>query len=281
MYKLGINFDEISPDLTTAITVMRGLGIARGELRTLGHKNFVFWSDEEVTRFKQAMTDAEISVVAAATPLFKWYARPSDQEIKHDSFGFNPRLEESEKKQMIARTIEIATALEIPRLRIFSGLGRDEAAGEHFAADPLLASALALADRYGIDLYVENEPVCVVHSQKELLNLFNHQKHPRLKLWLDIANLMEVGDKVDDAFLAQVSDRLGYVHIKDFTLVDDRPSYVPVGRGIIPYGEILQRIHSLAVKDLVFTVETHAKTNRVEASVHSVLATQKLLNGLQ
>lgn len=39
MYKLGINFDEISDDLSTAIEVMNECGVQYGELRTVNKKN--------------------------------------------------------------------------------------------------------------------------------------------------------------------------------------------------------------------------------------------------
>jgi hypothetical protein len=126
MHKVGINFDEISDNLDTAIKVMHDCEVKYGELRTVSGKNFVFWSDEEVAAFKKQVDEAKIELVAAATPLFKWYTSPDAPEIQHDSFGFNPRLNDQEKKQVIERAIKIADALSIPRLRIFSGLGRDK-----------------------------------------------------------------------------------------------------------------------------------------------------------
>jgi len=280
MYKVGINFDEISDDLDIAIRTMKECDVRFGELRTVNQKNFVFWSDEEVIAFKKKVDEAGIELVAAATPLFKWYVNADDPEIEHDSFGFNPRLDNVEKSKVIERTFEIAAELELPRLRIFSGLGRIENAGATFARDPLLECALDLADKHNIDLYIENEPVCRVHTKDDIIALLNNQRNPHLKLWLDIANLIELEEDIDDSFLAKVAKRLGYIHVKDFFLQDGRKIYVPTGEGQIDYAKIIKAIHDLGLSELIFTVETHAKTDKIGASIKSMKATKALVEKL-
>lgn len=280
MYKVGINFDEISDDLDVSIRTMKECGVKYGELRTVNQKNFVFWSDEEVADFKKKVDEADIELIAAATPLFKWYVNSEDPDIEHDSFGFNPRLSDEEKHQVIERTFEIASSLSLPRLRIFSGLGRAENAGAVFAQDPLLAFALELAEKYNIDLYIENEPVCRVHTKQQIVELLANQQNSRLKLWLDIANLIELDEEIDDVFLAGVAKRLGYVHVKDFVMENGQKIYLPTGQGQVDYKTILASIHQLGLSDLIFTVETHAKTDKIGASVESIKATKELVNNL-
>lgn len=280
MYKVGINFDEISDDPSTAIKVMDDYDVTVGELRTVNGKNFVFWTDDEVDAFKQRLDKTNIEVVAAATPLFKWYVHEGDPEVEHDSFGFNARIGEDEKKRIIARTFEIASYLSIPRLRIFSCLGEAENAGQIFGKDPLLSYSLELADQHNIDLLVENEPVCRVHNKAQVVALLNTQKNSRLKFWLDIANMLEIGEEVDDVFLQQVASRLGYVHVKDYVIKDGQRIHVPVGEGEIDYATILAAIDKLHVQDLIFTVETHAKTDKVGASITSIKATKALVSKL-
>ncbi len=281
MHRVGINFDEISDDISTAVRVMKECGVEYGELRTVNGKNFVFWTDAEVAEFKKEIAASGIELIAAATPLFKWYVNEDDDEVEHDSFGFNPRLNDAEKRDTIKRAIEIASELSIPRLRIFSGLGKAEDAGVLFAQDPLLALALKLADEADIDLYIENEPVCRVHTKAHLIDLLANQKNPRLKLWLDIANAVELGEEIDEAFIGKIADRLSYVHVKDFVMKDGQKAYVPVGEGQIDYASILANINRLATQDLIFTVETHAKVDKIGASVKSILATKKLVEALK
>lgn len=280
MYKVGINFDEISDDLDVAIQTMKDCDVKYGELRTVNQKNFVFWSDEKVAEFKKKVAEAGIELIAAATPLFKWYITLDAEDIEHDSFGFNPRLNDEEKRQVIERAIAVAKELSIPRLRIFSGLGRDENAGVNFANDPLLAYALELAVKHDIDLYLENEPVCRVHDKAQILQLFKNQQSPNFKFWLDIANLVELDEIIDKAFIDEIAGRIGYVHVKDFVVDNGVRKYVPVGQGQIDYASILSTISAAVPQDLIFTVETHAKTDKIGASVASIKATQELVSGL-
>lgn len=277
MYKVGINFDEISDNLDEAIDIMRTQNIVYGELRTVNKKNFVFWTDEEVRDFKTKIDASDIELVAAATPLFKWYDNESDPEVIHDNFGFNPRLSYEEKKQVIVRAIEIASQLAIPRLRIFSGLGHSEEAGKIFAGSKLLAYALTQADTRNIDLYLENEPVCKVHTKRDILDLLKHNSHPRLNLWLDIANLIEVGEELDTEFIKSIVGRLGYVHVKDFIEKAGKKIYVPVGKGKIAYDTAIQLLHHEKQDGIVITVETHAKTDKMSMSEQSIIGLREIL----
>ena len=275
MYKLGINFDEISDKLDDSIKLMHELDIRYGELRTINSKNFVFWSDKEVANFKKITSKAGINLVAAATPLFKWYKTDQDPDIEHDNFGFDPRLKMDKKLELMERTMVIASMLGITRLRIFSGLGKPGPnAGLDFANDVLLNKALLLADQYKIDLYLENEPVCQVNNKKDIVQLFNACNNPRLKFWLDIANLIEVGDEIDREFLDKIHDRIGYIHIKDYLLIDGIKHYVPVGQGKIDYRKIIMLLHQTCSDDLNISIETHARPDKKidysRISIHNI-----------
>ncbi len=277
MYKLGINFDEISDNLDISIATMVAHGVRYGELRTVNRKNFVFWSDDEVQAFKKKVDDSGIQVVAAATPLFKWYDYEDDPEVEHDNFGFNPRLSNDEKRQTIDKALAIAEQLKIPRLRIFSGLGTEDKPGLTFSRSKLLVYALEEAAKRNIDLYLENEPVCKVHARQDIIDLLGSNKHEHLKLWLDIANLIEIGEDVNPAFIRDVASRLEYIHVKDFVNKDSVKKYVPAGEGIIDYEEIMKCIYEVKKENIIVTVETHAQKNKVESSVASIIGTRNIL----
>lgn len=258
---------------------MKEQGVSYGELRTISGKNFVFWNDEEVQNYKKIIAGAGIELVAAATPLFKWYETPDSPEVLHDSFGFNPRLSVQEKKAIIERTLTIADHLRIPRLRIFSELGSRDKAGKSFANNPLLQYALVLADKYGIDLYLENEPVCTVHSKQGIIDFFAGVASPRMKYWLDVANLIELDETVDTNFLSAIGERIGYVHVKDFVTIPGGRKYVPAGQGEVHYRQILADILQNCPNELIITIETHAKISKIEQSIASIEGTRLLLQG--
>ena len=147
-----------------------------------------------------------------------------------------------------------------------------------FANDPLLAYALECADNANIDLYLENEPVCRIHDKEQIIQLFSSNTHPRLKFWLDIANLTELNEEINDLFIAEMAPRLGYLHIKDYVLSIGQKEYVPVTEGEVGYDTILNRIFKYCQNDLVVTVETHAKDNKVEMSSRAIMGTRLLLS---
>lgn len=278
MHKLGINFDEVSSDLEVALDFMTEHNLTCGELRTTKDKNFVFWDSLEIKDFKDRITERNVDLVAAATPLFKWYVNENDHEVIHDNFGFNPRIDDVEKRHVIEHTVAVASELGISRLRIFSGLGVATDAGLAFAEDPLFAYALECADKVHIDLYLENEPVCRVHNKEQIVQLFRTNNHPRLKFWLDIANLTELNEEIDDAFIKEMAPRLGYLHIKDYVLENGQKKYVPATEGEVDYQTILSKIFSHCKNDLVVTVETHAQDNKVEMSSRAITGTRLLLS---
>lgn len=280
--KLAINFDEISDDFQEAANIMQELGVKYGELRTVGGKNFVFWSDEEVRVFKRLLNERGIMILAAATPLFKWYSSNNDAEVIHDSFGFNPRLSEKEKLQTITRAIEVANALEVPKLRIFSELkSAGDTAGD-FASSQLLEYALGAAAERNINLLIENEPVCRIHTKAALIDFLDKNQSPNLKLWLDIANLLEIGETIDENFLSHIGPRIGYIHVKNYMVKDGSRQYVPAGDGEIDYSSILPLVLSYCPQEVVVSVETHAlQSEKVSASRSSLVYLVDLLNRYQ
>lgn len=280
--KLAINFDEISDNFQEAADIMQELGIKYGELRTVNRKNFVFWSDKEVSDFRKQVNERDITILAAATPLFKWYTSSNDPEVIHDSFGFNPRLSLEEKKRTIARVIEITDTLKIPKLRIFSELKSAGVKEKGFVSSQLLEYALDEAAAHNIDLLIENEPVCRIHTKAALIDFLGKNQSSNLKLWLDIANLFEIGEIIDKEFLSVIGQRVGYIHIKNYLFKDGVRQYVPAGSGEIDYDSVLPLVLSYCPREVIVSVETHAsQTEKVSSSRKSLTYLAELLSRYQ
>lgn len=280
--KLAINFDEISDDFEQAANLMREMGVNYGELRMVNNKNFVFWNDDEVESFKSLLDKHGITVVAAATPLFKWYSLSDDPEVTHDSFGFNPRLSQQEKRRTIHRTIAIASTLQIPMLRIFSELKSPRIKASDFASSELLEYALTEAAEHNISLLIENEPVCQIHTKAAVTEFLELNNAPNLKLWLDIANLLEIGQTIDETFLTAVGPRIKYIHVKNYVIEGATRKYVPAGLGTIDYYNVLPLVLSYCQSNVIVSVETHAPAGaKVSASRSSIEYLTDLLNKYQ
>lgn len=75
--------------------------------------------------------------------------------------------------------------------------------------------------------------------------------------------MTELGEVIDEAFIAEAAPRLGYLHIKDYTREGGSKVYVPAGEGEVNYSAILKTIFSHCSNNLVVTVETHAQADKV------------------
>ncbi len=281
MFKIGINFDEISDDIDVSLATMVQESVKYGEIRTVHGKNFVDFTGEELTTIKQKVMENGIDFIAAASPLFKWYKTRDSAEVLHDNFGFNPRLNETEKKEYVRKAIRAASILGIGKIRIFSNLDDGSLSVNDFIHDPILSFALSEAQKANVVLLIENEPVCIVRTKKNLLAVFDAIRHPNLGLWLDIANLIEIGESVDEKFIRSLADKIEYLHVKDFTIQEQTRVYCPLGAGSIDYAAILGLLNKyLGNKDTCITVETHVPTDKQNASITSIRHLRQLMKGI-
>jgi len=278
MIQLGINFDEISDNLDEAFEIMHRYQVKNGELRTVEGKNSIFFDDTEAKDVLARIHAADINLVAIATPLFKWYTDPTFAEVPHDNFGFNPRADERQKHEYINRMLAVATLLGVKKLRIFSNLSDGSLSVDDFINDPVLAYALDKAQAAGITLMIENEPVCIVNRKAHILEVFRRVQHPNLKLWLDVANLLELGEEMDDDFIAEVAEYTEYLHVKDFTQKDGKKVYHPLGQGGVDYVSVMALLRKhLGDKDVNLSIETHVFNDRKNASSASIDYAQREL----
>jgi sugar phosphate isomerase/epimerase len=135
---------------------------------------------------------------------------------------------------------------------------------EQFAGDPLLAKALEAANAARVRLLLENEPVCTVAHAEPLLEVLDRYHGQGLGLWLDVANLHEVGQATPETVKA-LAPYVGYVHVKDYRPADGGGrAFCPAGEGVVPYGEVLPLLHA-ACPGLPYALETHVREVPAEA----------------
>lgn len=278
MHKLGVNFDEISDDLEYSLEVMLDSGIKYGEIRTLNKESFMNWDDRFIDKVQSSALQAGIKIIGAASPLFKWYESENDPDVRFDSFGFDPRLSAGQKLLAAERCVTVAEQLSIPVVRIFSGLGERRKAGEIFADDPVLESLLDLAASKNIEISIENEPPCFIHSQHDIQDLMSIRKEDNFKVWLDIANFFAIGETIDVDFIKSIAPRINYLHIKNYTIKNGERVFGSINNGVIDYENVLKKIFAHIKHDITITLESHAKKDKAETTVKALGELRGILN---
>jgi sugar phosphate isomerase/epimerase len=265
---LSVNIDEVAADIESALPFLQRNQIDSVEIRTLRQKNFATFDDGERVKTLQEIRTNGLTVCALASPLFKWYRQQPDTVMNYDSFGFPAVLSENEKIQAMERVADIATMLDCRKVRIFSNLNGGKPDLEEVLTDRLFPMAVDLMCSRGIHPLVENEPVCHSFRLRDMLTLV--EKFPGLGLWLDVANFYQVGEKIDIPELDKIIPYTHHVHLKDFVWEGDTMRHVPLGQGIIPWEKTIRHILSDSKHPISFSVETHVKENKIEATEESI-----------
>ncbi|GAV43452.1 xylose isomerase-like TIM barrel [Streptomyces acidiscabies] len=259
---LVLNPDELGPDPVPGMDLAAKLGITRLEIRSAQGTNVLKLPDEDIERIRRLADERGLTVTALASPLWKW-CRPEATPGRVDSFGFPTRVAVEERLEWVERAIAVAGMLGAGIVRVFSHLRVEEELTERLPGDPLLAQALDLANSTGVRLLLENEPVCTVAHVETLLEVLDRYHGQGLGLWLDVANLHELGQATPESVQA-LAPYVGYVHVKDFRADGGGRVFCPAGEGSVPYGMALPVLHA-ANPVLPYALETHVRDTPADA----------------
>lgn len=265
--------DELKLPLTQTIAFARENGVEALEMRSIEGRNFLSLSPEEQKDAARQITESGIAVVGLASPLLKWAAPGRAAGRLGDQFGFEIG---SRTLGDIARlAADAAHRLGTRNVRIFSFLTYD---GFRIAdLDPALDELLALAEREDLLLHVENEPVCNIQSEVDLMALIQARRHPRLKALLDIGNIYAKGIVPDAKRMVALMPFVDHMHFKDFSIGAGR-RHVPVGEGDIPYGPFIDACLAAASgRALTLSVETHMADDPVGGTQRSLTRLRELV----
>ena len=269
--------DEIGDDLNETIEFLKAHGIKYVELRTIQKKNLIDYSLEELRNIRENLSKNGISVSAFASPLFKWYPDNDKEKLQRnvDTFGFNPHLSLTAKRDYITKAIAVAKTLGTRRIRIFSSL-KTSSARYSFVSDPLFKIALNEAKKEGVTLLLENEPSCYIYKMKNIKSLARKFADKNFGIWFDIANFYKIKEQVFKKDLEELKDVIGYFHLKDFNEIGN---YVALGEGVINYKRIISDIRKIFEnKDIFLSIETHVHSNPKRATQQSLQTLNKLLS---
>jgi sugar phosphate isomerase/epimerase len=266
--------DEVSPLLDEAIAFARAENISTIDLRVIDGRNVLTLSRSELADAAQRVRAAGLSVSCICTPLLKWSPPGRSTQAKGDQFGFE--LGDRPAGDVYAQAFEAAELLGARNLRIFSYLAYDG-----YSVDDLrspIEELLALADKFDMQLHVENEGVCNIAGFAELEALVMAIPHPRLRVLPDIANAFRKGLPPSAADLGRLLPFADMLHIKDYANAARR--FVAVGEGDIPFADLLAATLPAHQAPLTLTVETHAPVEPAVVTRRSVQGLRRMVDSL-
>ena len=272
---LAVIGDEIGPTLPEMISFCAETNVRRLDMRTVGGRNLLGMTLDEVRALKRALQDAGIEVPTFVSPLLKWTApgKPASAGKTVD-FAFDPK--ECPAADPFAYAFEIAAILGAGRLRIFSYLRYP--GYRPLDLKPEIDRLLALAGRHGVTLEMENEPVCNAGSIAELATFFSAWPTPlpaRLRPLVDIGNSWSMDHPPVDGDIATLAPATDQIHLKDLDTQARR--IVPLGDGNVPWARELQRLlGGVKAGEVLASIETHCPQDGRRATAKSVAALRRI-----
>ncbi len=276
------NLDEVADSLEDGIKFLKEHNINSAEIRTINGKNIAKFTLRETKKLKEVLDSYGLTVSAIASPLFKWHSGNTINKNKADLFGMTPFLSREEKEAMIQKIIDQACLLGTDKIRIFSGLKPDKKKHDLPQEESeLLICALQMAKKKGIQLMLENEPVCYISELEDYIKIFTSGKYEGLRSWFDIANVYEEGEEILQADIKKLAPYVSFLHIKDIVApIEHR--YVSLGKGYINYKRIFDMLEKTINNPVHLSIETHVKNDKWKASheslnyLHKLLATKRI-----
>ena len=233
--------DEFSFDLDTALDAMAQVGMTGAELRLIGDRNIIDFSDNEIAGVRERVEQRGMKVLSIASPVLKCVlpdAPPLDQRFQQDVFGSAYTI--ADQPRLSKRAFEIAEQSGARIIRVFS-YWRTSAPEQCLGR--IISALRDLADRAadrGLIIGLENEHACNVATGAEAGRVLAALDHPALKSIWDPANASILGEvPFPDGYDALPHDRIAHVHAKDCHVEGHKPTWGPLGEmGIDWRGQI-------------------------------------------
>lgn len=232
MIRLSAFADEASASLDGQIEALLRNGIGYIDVRSIEGKNVLDFTLEEAAEYNSRLKAAGIRVYSIGSPIGK-------VEIGCD---FSEYLKKAE------HICKLALAFETDRIRMFSFF---EAYGEEEKVIEYLKALVAVADKYGVKLYHENEKKIFGDTAERTAKILDSVTG--LHSIYDPANFVEVGEDMNLA-LELLHARTEHFHIKD--VIRATGELVPSGYGDGMIRELVERIDP-ECPEMVLTLEPH------------------------
>ena len=271
---LAVIGDEIGPSLDEMISFCGENDVRRLDMRTVGGRNLMGMSLDEVATVARTLEKAGLSIPSFVSPVLKWAMPGKETAGGKVDFAFDPATCPADDP--LAHAFDVAIVLKARKLRVFTHLRYPG-----YQPADLIARFERLADlaaTYSVDVEIENEPVCNVGSVSELAAFFSAYPEPRpatLRPLVDIGNSWAMGAPPNDADIGALAPYVDAIHLKDRDTTAKRT--VPLGDGDIPWADELRRLLSgVKAPEVLASIETHCPGDGRNATARSVAALRRL-----
>jgi 3-dehydroshikimate dehydratase len=241
MIRLSAFADEISPDLSEQIAVLRSEGIRFLDLRAVWGTNVLDLTDQQVAEIKQSLDGQGIGVAALGSPIGKV---PIDHSL-------------DDQLRRLERAVMLAQMFGTPFVRIFSFYPATSNPAPRAAyREEVLARLRVLTERArqaGITLLHENDTGLYGDTIARCVDVMRSVDDAHLRAVLDPANFIQCQQAPFPDGYEALRPWLQYVHVKD-ALRDG--TVVPAGEGEGRWPEFLSRLRDDGY-DGFFSLEPH------------------------
>lgn len=281
---LAVIGDEIGPSLEEMISFCHEHEVTRLDMRTLGGRNLLGMSLDEVAGIARTIEKAGLTVPTLVSPLLKWQAPGRASAGGKIDFAFDPA--DCPAEDPLVHAFDMAVVLGAERIRVFSYLTYEGyRPSDLFGAYERL---IDLASTYSMTVEIENEPVCNMATVGDLGAFFAdlvaamapNPLLPVIRPLVDIGNAWAIDKPPSDADIAAVASRVDQIHLKDRDTKARKT--VPLGDGDVPWADELRRLLGEVAKaehgskEILACVETHCPADARNATSRSVEAFRRI-----
>lgn len=160
-----------------------------------------------------------------------------------DINNIDPKIAEAEIAGM-KKSIDLAAFMGAQFVRAYGG--KEEAGGSRVENYKNAVEALkeigAYASKAKVTVLVENHPGTVTRTGEDTYRLINAVGSDSVKALYDPANVLHDTTEDWEKTYEVQKDIIGYVHVKDFFMVDNERKACVVGKGIVPWDKIMKKL---------------------------------------
>jgi len=255
--QVSVITDEIDVDLEHALDVMNEYGVVSAEIRTIWDKNVADAPDEYIDRVKKIVTERGVKVVGIASPFYKCDLAGVESEEPAGSLHDAVVKGYDEQLSVLNRCIEIAKKLDTRYVRVFTFWNKIPLTPE--VEDRIVkayAEPIALAEKEGIVLLIENEHACLTGTGVETARIIAKINSPVVRAIWDPGNAFMAGETTFPDGYEAIKPYVEHVHVKDAKMTEIGKVWTVVGEGECRWEDQIKALKADGYKGFL-SLETH------------------------